>query len=138
MTARWGFPRPIGCLCAARRPSGCLLLFLQRLRWHALLAEGWLDKKSQEGLLHLQGPEHSSARLERYLQMVDENPYELPKVDESKWFSGGHLGGQIQKLNWQVMGVHAQILPISMCALGRRCAYTGACMCAFDRSLQAV
>ncbi len=49
-----------------------------------------------------QGPEHSSARLERYLQMVDENPYEVPKVDESKWFSGGHLGGQIQKLNWQV------------------------------------
>ena len=34
--------------------------------------------------------------------MVDENPYEVPKVDESKWFSGGHLGGQIQKLNWQV------------------------------------
>ncbi|BDA47181.1 2-oxoglutarate dehydrogenase, mitochondrial [Coccomyxa sp. Obi] len=49
-----------------------------------------------------QGPEHSSARLERYLQMVDENPYEVPKVDESKWFSGGHLGGQIQKLNWQI------------------------------------
>ena len=36
--------------------------------------------------------------------MVDENPYEVPKVDESKWFSGGHLGGQIQKLNWQVGG----------------------------------
>lgn len=49
-----------------------------------------------------QGPEHSSARLERYLQMVDENPYEVPKVDESKWFSGNHLGGQIQKINWQV------------------------------------
>jgi len=50
----------------------------------------------------MQGPEHSSARLERYLQMVDENPYEVPKVDESKWFSGGHLGGQIQKINSQV------------------------------------
>jgi hypothetical protein len=34
--------------------------------------------------------------------MVDENPYEVPKVDESKWFTGNHLGGQIQKINWQV------------------------------------
>ena len=34
-------------------------------------------------------------------QMVDENPYVAPVVDESKWFTGGHLGGQIQKINWQ-------------------------------------
>ena len=33
--------------------------------------------------------------------MVDENPYKAPVVDESKWFTGGHLGGQIQQINWQ-------------------------------------
>lgn len=33
--------------------------------------------------------------------MVDEHPYKVPEVDESKWFSGGHLGSQIQKVNWQ-------------------------------------
>ena len=27
------------------------------------------------------------------MQMVDENPYVAPVVDESKWFTGGHLGG---------------------------------------------
>lgn len=50
-----------------------------------------------------QGPEHSSARMERFLQMSDEDPYELPKIDEKHWFTGGHLGSQIQKVNWQVV-----------------------------------
>ena len=40
--------------------------------------------------------------------MVDEHPYKVPEVDESKWFSGGHLGGQIQKVNWQASRVHEQ------------------------------
>ena len=51
----------------------------------------------------LQGPEHSSCRVERFLQMADEDPYNAPPVDESKWFSGGHLGGATQQINWQVV-----------------------------------
>jgi 2-oxoglutarate dehydrogenase E1 component len=50
--------------------------------------------------------------------MVDENPYEVPKVDESKWFSGGHLGGQIQKLNWQARAARQRPMPsFLMCTL---------------------
>lgn len=50
-----------------------------------------------------QGPEHSSARMERFLQMSDENPYELPNVDEAQWFTGAHLGTQVQSANWQLV-----------------------------------
>jgi 2-oxoglutarate dehydrogenase E1 component len=35
--------------------------------------------------------------------MVDEDPYTLPEIDEKKWFTGGHLGSQIQSVNWQVV-----------------------------------
>ncbi|KAL3629978.1 hypothetical protein CASFOL_026290 [Castilleja foliolosa] len=45
-----------------------------------------------------QGPEHSSARLERFLQMSDDNPYVIPEMDST-------LRKQIQECNWQVVNV---------------------------------
>ena len=46
-----------------------------------------------------------SARIERFLQMVDEDPRLMPRMDEENWFTGGHLGGQIQRCNWQIVNV---------------------------------
>ncbi|KAF7811343.1 2-oxoglutarate dehydrogenase, mitochondrial-like [Senna tora] len=45
-----------------------------------------------------QGPEHSSGKLERYLQMADDNPYVIPEMDST-------LRKQIQECNWQVANV---------------------------------
>ncbi|KAI3781921.1 hypothetical protein L2E82_11949 [Cichorium intybus] len=45
-----------------------------------------------------QGPEHSSARLERFLQMSDDNPFVIPEMDPT-------LRTQIQTCNWQVVNV---------------------------------
>ncbi|KAL9238197.1 hypothetical protein vseg_012658 [Gypsophila vaccaria] len=45
-----------------------------------------------------QGPEHSSARLERFLQMSDDNAYVIPDMEAT-------LRKQIQECNWQVVNV---------------------------------
>ncbi|CAM8909347.1 unnamed protein product [Rhodiola kirilowii] len=45
-----------------------------------------------------QGPEHSSGRLERFLQMSDDNPFVIPEMDPT-------LRTQIQECNWQVVNV---------------------------------
>lgn len=45
-----------------------------------------------------QGAEHSSCRLERFLQMVDEDPHHIPELNRDERM-------QIQKCNWQVVNI---------------------------------
>nr|KYP50752.1 hypothetical protein KK1_027441 [Cajanus cajan] len=69
------------------------------------LASGEAKWLRQTGLVVLlphgydgQGPEHSSARLERFLQMADDNPHVIPEMDPT-------LRKQIQECNLQIVNV---------------------------------
>ena len=70
-------------------------------------------------------PAHMLPAVPAYLpclQMVDEDPYQLPTIDESKWFIGGHLGSQIQSVNWQVGSQLGPRPGLQPSILGWRCA----------------
>ncbi|RWW18242.1 hypothetical protein GW17_00017783 [Ensete ventricosum] len=98
LSAYWaGFKSPEQ-ISRIRNTGAIKRIFQQRAEM--IESEEGIDWALAEALafatLIVEGPEHSSGRVERFLQMSDDNPYIIPEMDPT-------LRKQIQECNWQVV-----------------------------------